>query len=66
MAERLKATVLKTVVSKGTGGSNPSCSVVSSSSYGAEGYNGMCCEREGVYLIDQSVLMSEMDWGPQG
>ena len=27
MAERFKATVLKTVVPKGTGGSNPSCSV---------------------------------------
>jgi hypothetical protein len=27
VAERLKATVLKTVVPKGTGGSNPSCSV---------------------------------------
>ena len=27
MAERLKATVLKTVIPKGIGGSNPSCSV---------------------------------------
>ncbi len=40
VAERLKAAVLKTAVSKGTGGSNPSCSV------GAEQHNCLCCERD--------------------
>ena len=36
MAERLKATVLKTVVPTGTGGSNPSCSVMSFANNEAE------------------------------
>ena len=46
VAEWLKATVLKTVLPTGNGGSNPSCSVMSFANNEAAQHNCLCCARE--------------------